>query len=336
MNQQKISLKRATISGIGHQLPSKKITNQYFVDLGLDTSDTWIQERTGIQSRYFLDENQCASDIAYEACVKAISNAAIDADAIELIIVATTSGDYLGFPSMACLLQERLQLNTIGAFDLAAACSGFSYAMATASAYIESGMHNTILVVGVDCLSRFTDFQDRGTCILFGDAAAAAVVTATDQDEGVLYSKLYSDGSIAKALLIPSGGSKQPVDDQALKERSCFIKMEGRAVFKVAVSVVVPAIHDALEKVGLTVDDVTYFVCHQANKRILDHIANSLGIKSEQMPMNISDVGNTSAASIPLLLSEINSKNQLKRGNIVVLLGFGAGFTWGVNILRWS
>jgi 3-oxoacyl-[acyl-carrier-protein] synthase-3 len=335
MNLKQKLYKQAVIIGLGHQLPSRKLTNQYFVDCGLDTSDEWIKERTGIESRYICSDTEMASDLAFSASNMAMHDAKIEPKDIDLIIVATTSGDYLGFPSMACLLQDKLGLKHVGAFDLAAACSGFSYALATATAFIQSNTYRCILVVGVDCLSRFTDFQDRGTCILFGDGAGAVVLRAEESGFGVLYSKLYSDGSVSKSLMIPSGGSKAPINEQRLLERSCFIKMEGKAVFKTAVSVVVPAIKEALEALSLSVADVTYFVCHQANKRILDYIATSLSIRDDQMPMNIRDVGNTSAASIPLLLSEINCKNKLQRGNIVVLVGFGAGFTWGVNIIRW-
>ncbi len=329
---------KAKLLGLGHAVGSKKISNNYFVDeLKLDTSDSWIQERTGIDTRYIADKNTATSDIAVQAAEQCIKNAAIDKTEIDLIILATATPDYLGFPSTACIIQHKLGLNTIGAFDLTAACSGFCYALATASSFIETGLYTNILVIGADCLSSITNYEDRSTCILFADGAGAALVgKQTDTSSGILYSKLYADGSEAETLLIPEGGSKHPLNKNVIENKKHFITMDGKAVFKLAINKIIPAIREGLESLNLNTEAITYLICHQANKRILDNIASQLNLPKEKCYINVNRFGNTSAASIPLALSELHETSPLKKGDIIVLAGFGAGFTWGVNIIKWS
>lgn len=327
---------KARISAVGHAIPKNKINNQYFVDkLKLDTSDTWIKERTGIETRYFCDETVATSDLGTEAAKNCISNTT-STTPIDLIITATSTPDYLSFPSTACLIQKNLNLSTpCPAFDLSAACSGFVYGVETAKSFIESGQHKKILIIGVDLLSRITNFEDRSTCILFADGAGAAMIEATDTD-GILYSKCYAKGEEFDSLLLPEGGTKSPLTPQSLKSKSHYISMNGKAVFKSAISKITVAIQEALKTCNLTVHDVTALICHQANKRILDKIQQDLNIDHKKVIINVSKYGNTSAATIPLALSEHHQNNPFKKNDIIVLAGFGAGFTWGVTIIKWS
>lgn len=326
-------LSRAKIKGLGKGIPQKKITNNYFVEQGLDTSNEWITTRTGIETRYFAD-SESTIDLAYEASIQAIRNANITTNDIEMIIVATTTPDYPSFPSTACLLQNKLECKHIPAFDVSAACSGFSYALNIASQFIATNAHKTILIVGADCLSKKVNFKDRTTCILFGDGAGAAVITASENN-GILYSKCYSDGSEANSLIIPSGGTKTPLTKDSLENQDHTIKMDGKNVFKLAVSKTVEGINAGLQSLNLTVDDINYLVCHQANQRILNKIQNQLNIPDNKLLSNLKKYGNTSSASIPILLTEKNNENQFKTNDIIVLAGFGAGFTWGITIIKW-
>ncbi|RAP31509.1 3-oxoacyl-ACP synthase [Candidatus Marinamargulisbacteria bacterium SCGC AG-343-D04] len=329
---------KARISGLGHALGEQETHNHYFVDLGLETSDEWITERTGIKSRYIASEETSTSDLATKAAQHCIQNASIDKSNIDLIIVATSTPDYLSFPSTACLVQEKLKLGPIGAFDLSAACSGFSFALSTARSFIESNMYKNILVIGADCLSKITNFEDRGTCILFADGAGAALVTQTVEGEtgGIIDSSLHSDGSKAELLMIPKGGSKYPLNTSITDEKSHYITMDGKGVFKSAISIVIPAIKSMLNKHNLNINDLSYLVCHQANKRILDKIANSIGLDKDKLVVNVTKYGNTSAATIPIALSELNEEKKLQKGDLILLAGFGAGFTWGLNLIEWS
>lgn len=326
---------KANIIGIGSAIPKQKITNQYFVDLGLDTSDQWITERTGIKQRYYTNDDESSVDLAYKASLKAIQSANIESKDIDLIIVATTTPDYLAFPSTACLLQEKLQTGHIMSFDLSAACSGFSYALNVASQFIENNTHKIVLVVGVDCLSKTLNYEDRSTCILFGDGGGA-VVLQQSKEFGILYSKSYADGSESNALMIKAGGSKNTITKEAIELKENTLTMDGKGVFKMAVNKTASGIKEALENCNLTIDDVSYFVCHQANRRILDKLQSTLNIQEEKMLTNVENYGNTSAGSIPILLDEENNKNKFKKNDIIVIAGFGAGFTWSVNIIKWN
>ena len=273
--------------------------------------------------------------MGYHAAVNAIKNANLSAQDIDLIIVATTSQDYPGFPSVACLLQDRLGLRNVGAFDLAAACSGFNMGLTTATQYVQTGLYKNVLVVASDCLSRFVDKTDRSICVLFGDGAAAVVVSEVEKGYGVLSSSLGADGSQGDILKINSGGSKHPISESSLKSNSHCIHMEGRSVFKVAVNSVLNQIDDDLTKNKITKDDIDWFVFHQANLRIIQSASEKFGIEQEKIITTLHKYGNTSAASVPIILAE-SEKKKFKKGDLIYTIGFGAGFTWASNIIKWS
>jgi 3-oxoacyl-[acyl-carrier-protein] synthase III len=327
----------AKITGIGHYAPETVITNQYFIDKGLDTTNEWIVERTGIHERRFSNQNEGSSELSFNAAIKCLKNAKLNPKDLDLIIVATSTPDHLSFPSTACILQSKLKCNTIPAFDLSAACSGFCFALSTAENYLLNDNYKNILVVGADCLSSITNHNDRKTAILFGDGAGAVILSkAESKKTGIIYSKMHSDGTYKDILKVPEGGSKFPINKDVTKKESHYIQMDGKAVFKSAINTTVPSIKEALKHVSLTANDISYLICHQANKRIIDNIAKKLNIESEKVIINLNKYGNTSAASIPLAMSEFNEKVGFKKGDILVLVGFGAGFTWGVNIIIWE
>ena len=310
-------MKPVGILGVGRFLPPTILTNQDIVNKGLDTSDEWILERTGIRERRVAGKIT-SSDMAYEAAKDALSDAGLTAHDIDLIIVATTTPDYPQFPSTACLVQKRLGMRNVGAFDLSAACSGFNFALTTGVQYVRSGAAKRVLVVASDCLTNYVDWTDRSICILFGDAAGAVVLGEVENGYGELASSMYSDGGHADIL----------------KNNGPFIYMDGRAVFKVANHAIIPSVQETLEKAKLSVSDLNYFISHQANIRIIRYSQEKLGLSDAQVLTNIETCGNTSAASIPLVMAE--NKQRFKKGDTLALVGFGAGFTWGVTILRWS
>jgi len=324
------------IWGLGKGLPALCVTNDDLVERGLDTSDEWIRSRTGIGSRYLASSDEATSDLAYRAACEAIAAANVLPTDIDLIIVGTTSSDYLGFPSVACLLQHRLGARTIGAFDVAAACSGFNVAMTTATQYIVSGMAKCVLVVGADCLSKYVDWTDRSICVLFGDGAGAAILKPVQPGYGILYSRLYADGGHSEILNIKAGGSRKPFTQDVLDTGAHFMHMEGRSVFKVAVTAVVDALQVALAAIGKTSDDLALFIPHQANLRIVDYVREKMGLSEAQCFTNLHKYGNTSAASIPIALCEAHAEGLIKDGDLIALVGFGAGFTWAVNLIRWG
>ncbi len=322
--------------GLGHFVPENKITNNYFTDiLGLETSEEWIKDRTGIETRYFTDPNTSSADIGTLAAENCIKNASIQTKDIDLILVATSTPDHIAFPSTACIIQEKLGCNNTPAFDISAACSGFSFALSTAQGFINSNMYKTILIIGVDCLSKITNMKDRTTCILFADAAGAAVLQKSDTNY-LLYSKMYSDGSLGDILSVPKGGSKEPITNEIIEQNKHTIQMNGRAVFKIAIQKIIPAIEKGLSSINLSTKNIDYLICHQANQRILDNIASQLNLPSKKIISNVKKYGNTSAASIPLAMSEHHKSSPFKSGDIIVLAGFGAGFTWGINIIKWK
>ena len=322
------------ILGVGKKVPNKKVSNQDLVDSGLDTSHEWIVERTGIENRHIALDTECTSDLSYEAAKLAIEDANLTANDIDMIIVATTTSDYRLFPSTAVGVQNKLCPNRfIPAFDVSAACSGFSYALSIAENYIATEVCKNILVIGADVLSKNVDWTDRKTCILFGDGAGAVVLGPVDNEYGFQYSKIYSDGSQAE-ILKADGGTKVPLTENLINEKQHFISMNGRAVFKEAVKVIDLSIHEMLSHLNISISDIDYYIAHQANLRILDYVKQKQGFSSDQVLTNISNHGNTSAASIPLVLADY--KEKFKRGDNIILNAFGAGFTWGINLLKWS
>lgn len=329
-------MKSVGILGVGSYLPEQVVTNQDIVDKGIDTSDSWIQERTGIQERRMARPDQATSDLAYEAALNALKNANIQANEIDLIVVSTSTPDHLLFPSTAAILQHRLGIeNAIAAFDISAACTGFNYAMTTAAQYVQTGMAKKALVIAADVLSKFLNWEDRGTCILFGDGAGAVVLGEVESGYGLLSSKLCANGQYADILKVQYGGSRQSMDQCENGEKP-YIEMEGRAVFKVAVNTVVPAVESELKRANIDPKDVGLFVFHQANTRIIDAASQRLGLDPSQIILTLNKYGNTSAASVPIALNEALQNHRIKHGDIVVFVGFGAGFTWGINILKWG
>lgn len=325
-------MKRAAIIGIGSYLPERRLTNDDLERM-VDTSDEWIVTRTGIRERRLAAEGESTSDLAAQAACRAIEDAGVSPDDIDLLIVGTSSPDMV-FPSTACLTQARLGL-TCPAFDVSAACTSFVFALHTATTAIESGRARTVVVVGADALTRHVDFTDRATCVLFGDGAGAVVLQAAEE-AGVLGIDLGSDGNGADVLKIPAGGSAAPVTPQRLAAGEHHLKMSGRDVFKFAVRVIPETTRNALAASGLTPADIDWLVPHQANQRILDTVAERLGVPGEKVVSIIAGTGNTSAASIPLALDELYNSEKLRPGMVLALVGFGAGLTWGAAIVRWT
>lgn len=322
------------IKGLGAAVPDTVVTNDDLIKRGLDTSDEWIKSRTGIAERRIAGPQTAASDLATEAGLKALRAAGLSAADIDLIIVGTATSDYLLFPSTACLVQHKIGCRQVAAFDVSAACSGFTFALATAEMYLRSGLYQHALVVGVDVLSKWVDWTDRSICVLFGDGAGAVVLGPVRPGYGILHSRLYSDGSGENLLVSPAGGSREPLSHQILDAGRHFATMDGKAVFKFATQVITKTVEDGLLAAGLQKSDIKLLALHQANWRITQYAAEKLELKPDQVGSNIHKYGNTSAASIPLLLSDY--QGQLEDGDIVVALGFGAGLTWGVNVIRWG
>ena len=319
---------RAKIVGVGSATPKKVVTND---DLSkfVDTSDDWITTRTGIKERRVTEYDEATSDLGHAAAVKALESAKLPAEDIDLILVATCSPDTL-FPSTACILQKKLNATKAVAFDLSAACSGFNFALSTASAFIASGTYKNILVVGADTLTKYVDWKDRTVCVLFGDGAGAAVLKPASDGSGILSSYLMSNGFDGDSLVMPGGGSRDP---ECRNGR--FIRMDGKEVFKFAVKALEDTLLASLKQANLKVSDLDLLIPHQANIRIIDHAIKKLGLPKEKVYVNLERYGNTSAASIPLALSEALEASKIKKGDIVALAGFGAGLTAGANIMKW-
>jgi len=324
------------ITGTGSSLPQQIVTN-FDLEKMVDTSDSWIKERTGIQERRICDDKTSASDLGTTAARLALKNARCSIKEIDLILVATTTPDFNLFPSTGAIIQNNLKAPHTPAFDISAACTGFIYALTTAAAYIRSQMYKKILLICVDTLSKTLDWEDRSTCILFGDGSGAMVIESTpktDQSD-ILAFDLHADGGGQDMLIVPSGGSRQPFSIESFNNRNCFIKMDGQAVYKFAVKAMVKTIQKTLADAGLTTKDIKYFIPHQANIRIINFAAQKIGFADKQVKINLEKYGNTSSASIPLVLDELNQAGELTRGDIIVVVGFGAGLTWGSAILRW-
>nr|WP_307335202.1 beta-ketoacyl-ACP synthase III [Caldalkalibacillus uzonensis] len=322
------------ILGTGSFLPEKVLTNRDLEKM-VDTNDEWIRTRTGIRERRIADEHMASSDLAYEASVKALQHAGISAEELDMIIVATVTPDMF-FPSTACILQHKLGAPKIAAMDLSAACSGFLYAVSTATQFVQSGMYRYILVVGVECLSKITNWKDRNTCVLFGDGAGAVVIGPTEEGFGFLSFELGSDGSGADLLNLPAGGSRLPASARTLEEEKHFIYMNGQEVFKFAVRVMEQVSVSVIEKAGLSKEDVQFLVPHQANLRIIDAARKRLGLGEERVVINLDRYGNMSSASIPVALDEAVQNGRIKKGDVVVFVGFGGGLTWGGSVMRWN
>lgn len=324
---------RARIVGTGSYVPEKILTNSD-LEKFLDTSDEWVVTRTGIRERRVAADGQFTSDLAATAAQRALKMAGMSAEDVDLIVVGTITGDF-PWPATACLVQHKLGATRAVAFDVSAACSGFVYALDAAAARIESGRSRRALVIGAEILTRIVDWQDRNTCVLFGDGAGAVVLEAAEGDRGIVSTHLHSDGSYWELLYQPGFGSRHPACDDGIKSRLPYLKMQGNEVFKVAVRSLSEVAVEALEANGIDVSQIRLFVPHQANRRILEATAKRVGLKDEQVFINVDRYGNTSGASIPIALDEANRAGLLQAGDLVLLDAFGGGFTWGAALVRW-
>lgn len=323
----------AGIIGTGSYIPEKVLTNEAMSKI-VETSDEWIVSRTGIRERHIVSEDETTSDIALIASEKAIENSGISKKDIDLIIVATMSPDK-HTPSTACILQNKLKIENIPSLDITAACSGFVYGLNIARGFIESGIYKNILLVGAEAMSRIVDWEDRSTCVLFGDGAGAMVLSQVNIGEGILSVELGSDGSGEESLEIPVGGSKTPIDDNNILDRRHYLKMNGGEIFKFAVRKIPEISENIVKAQNMTIEDIDYLIPHQANIRIIDSAAKKLGIDEKKIIINLDKYGNMSAASIPVVIDENVRNGKIKKGDLLLALGFGAGLTWGATLIKW-
>ena len=327
------SLRTVSIIGTGVYLPEKKVTNRDLEKI-VDTSDEWIYTRTGMHERRIARDDQATSDLAAEAAKAALADAGIHAEEVDLLIVATLSPDMF-FPSTACFVQAKIGAKNAYCYDLGAACSGSLYALETAKNQIACGAVNTALIIGAEKMSTFINWKDRNTCVLFGDGAGAMVLRATGAKHGIMKGVFGSDGTLAHQLWTPGGGSRNPMTHEMLDQNLQYLKMEGREVYKHAVTQMTQSSLDALEKNGLSADDVKLFVPHQANARIINAIGSRLGVE-DRMFLNVEKYANTSAAALPIAVDEAVKSGRIAKGELMLLVAFGGGFTWGANIVEWT
>ncbi len=323
---------KAGITGIGSYVPERVLTNAGLERM-VATSDEWIVERTGIRERRIAAQGQACSDLGARAADRALKDAGITATDVDLILVATCTGDS-PLPSTACLIQHRLGASRAAACDLSAACCGFIYALAVGDAYVKTGARH-VLVVGAEVMSAIMDWTDRGTCVLFGDGAGAVVLAPSPGEAGILSSHLHSDGNLWDLICVPGGGSRNPPSEKMVTEGLQYLKMKGSETFKVAVKTLEDAAREALAANHLTVQDVDVYVPHQANIRIIKAVAQRLGLPMDKVVVNIDRYGNTSAASIPLALDEAVKAGRIKPGSLVLIEAFGGGLTWASAVIRW-
>jgi 3-oxoacyl-[acyl-carrier-protein] synthase-3 len=301
----------------------------------VDTSDEWIRTMTGIGERHIAAPNQSTATLAVEAAIKALTVANLAPDQVDLIIVASATPEHL-FPATACLVQDQIGAVKAGAFDLSAACSGFLYAINMAAQAIRTGSMNNVLVIGAETLSKFTDWEDRNTCVLFGDGAGAFVLQGSDEPGGILSAVMRSDGSGGDLLILPAGGSHLPASSETVENRQHFIQMNGREVFRFATRVMAQATREAVEAAQLTMDDIKYIIPHQANRRIIETAAKQLEISIDRCLINLEHYGNTSTASIPIAICEAIEEGRIQPGDRLVMVAFGAGLTWASLVAQWS
>jgi 3-oxoacyl-[acyl-carrier-protein] synthase-3 len=325
---------KAIIKSLGAYAPANRVSND---DLSktMDTSDEWIFSHTGIRYRHISAENEAASDVAVPAARQALERAALKPEEVELILFATCTGDYNGFPSCACILQDRLGALNAGCLDIAAACTGFIYGLEIAKNFILSGTCKNVLLVAGEVMTKIINWQDRNTCVLFGDGAGAAVVTGEEGGRrGILSSILRAEGQGAEVLKRPAGGTRRPYREGQVKEEDFYLAMDGKLVYNFAVRTINEVIRETLEKNKLSIDDVAYIVPHQANVRIIQAACKREKIPLEKFYLNIEEYANTSAASIPLALNEMFAKNLIKPDDLIITVGFGGGLTYGGNLIR--
>lgn len=325
--------RRAVIAGTGSYVPNKVLTNADLEKM-VDTSDEWITVRTGIKERRIVDDGQTTATLACEAARQAMDAAGVTADQLDLIICATITPEMV-FPSTACFIQQELGNNSCCAFDISAACSGFTYGVATAATMIESGRFQTALVLGAETLSTITDYTDRTTCILFGDGSGAAVLQGEDDsDRGVLYSSLHADGNMWETISCRAFGSRHPVSKPLESESLMYMEVRGRETYQLAVRRIVEMVEEACGNYGVSSDDLAMIIPHQMNLRIIESVIKRLRLPQDKMFVNIEKYGNTSSASIAIALDEAVRQNHLKPGDLIALVAFGAGLTWAINLIR--
>jgi len=326
-----------SITGTGSYLPEKVMTNADLERI-VDTTDDWITSRTGIRERRIAADDEATSDLATKAALKAMEQAHVSAEELDLIIVATISPDTF-FPATACFVQRKLGAKNAVCFDISAACSGFLYALQVARHFINAGNRNTALIIGAEKLSSMVNWEDRNTCVLFGDGAGAAVVRgdadSSNTSRRILSSVMFSDGNQTDILVVPGGGSACPITPENAGDKLNTIRMEGREVYKNAVNAMRDAAEQALQKAGLTADDIDMVIPHQANRRIIEAITDRLGIPAERTFVNLEKYGNTSAAAVAIALDEANRSGAIKTGDIILLVAFGAGLTWAATVIEW-
>ncbi len=324
---------RAKIVGTGHCVPEQRLTNADLEQI-VETNDEWIVSRSGIRERRKATAEECTSSIAIPAVERALEMAGLHGEDVDLVVCGTISPD-MYCPAMACTVQDAIGAKDIPAFDMNAGCTGFVYGLSIASQFIENGKSEVAVVVGAEILTKYLDWTDRSTCVLFGDGAGAAVLKADEGESGVLSTRLHSDGSLNNLIYIPGGGSKHPPSKEVYDGRLNFIKMRGNETFKIAVRSLAEVSNEVLEECELGHGEVDWFIPHQANRRIIDAVGQRLEIPEGRTYVNIERFGNTSAASIPIALDELNREGKLEEGQIVLMSAFGAGLTWGAAVVRW-
>ena len=323
----------ARIAGTGSFVPPKTIKNSDLEKM-VETTDEWIRTRTGIQERHVAETGVPSSDLAAEAARRALAEAGMSPKDIELVLVATVTPDRI-FPSTACSLQEKLGATNAAAFDLSAACSGFIYGLTLVKSLVATSIMDSVLVVGVETLSKYVDWTDRNTCVLFGDGAGAAVIVPAEPDRGILATSMGSDGRLGSLLELPAGGSLNPATLETVRNRQHFIKMKGNEVFKNAVRAMGSVAEEALSRAGVKAQDLKLLIPHQANLRIIEATAKRLEVPMDRVFVNVHRYGNTSAASIPMALDEARKEGRVADGDLIELVAFGAGFTWGAAVIKW-
>ena len=324
---------RALIIGIGAYAPKRVLTNADLERM-VQTSDEWIVQRTGIRERHVADESEATSDLAIKAAQQALERAQVEPGEIDLIVLGTTTGD-MAFPTTANIVQHRLGCRNAGSMDVYAACSGSIYSLSIGSQYVQTGKYKTVLCVGAECLSRITDYTDRGTCILLADAAGAVVLRPSDGEAGILDTDLYSEGRYGDLLMQPAGGSRKPATHETVDKRMHYTRMKGNEVFKVAVRMFSDSAERILSRNGFTAQDLALFIPHQANLRIIEAAVKRLKLPMDRVLINVDRYGNPGAASVYVALEEAWASKRLNPGDLVLMAAFGGGFTWGAALLRW-
>ncbi|OHC00594.1 MAG: 3-oxoacyl-ACP synthase [Planctomycetes bacterium RIFCSPHIGHO2_12_42_15] len=324
---------RASITGIGSYLPNKVLTN-YDLEKMVDTSNDWIIQRTGIKERRIVENGVTTSDLATQSSLRAMEDAGVSPKDLDMIITSTITPDHI-FPSTSCYIQQKIGATRACAFDILAACAGFIYAMSIGQSFINSGAMKTVLVVGAECLSKITDYTDRATCVLFGDGAGAVIIQRNPVKHEILSSSLAADGSEADVLIMPGGGARNPASLESIQQRMHYIQFKGKEVFKLAVNNITNLILKTTKENGFTLEDIDLIIPHQSNLRIIEATMEKLGLPMEKAFVNIDKYGNTSSASVPIAIDEARKDGRLRKGDIVMLVAFGGGLTWGSSLIRW-